>query len=695
MVKSRIHPSKINYIELKTIDEQDIGHESTVYEITEFGVTFEIVLGNPRYQYSKLGVVFFPIFLVVNEEPVAKIGIYEIQNDKLLGAMDEYDEMQLYGENFIFYVSKSYIIRAIETAESSAAPLTSTSLEDIEIGSEEEEEIETKPKSSSSSSDANSVTRLNIPPQKQSETTAKASEIIKSGVFIENPDAKIPDMLQEETQEISDEIKSKYQESARTNWMEKFTKNNQYDIIDNEGGGDCFFAVIRDAFEQIGKKTTPEKLRAILSKEATEELFQHYRTLYVNFLAEFQEKEKEIKDLKKTSQILKKRSETTTDKKENEKIVNEAKQLMEKHKRAVNERDEAKQLLNEFSYMKDVDSLEKLRGFIQTRQYWADTWAISTLEKLLNIKVVVFSEESFKSGDLDSVLNCGQLNDEDLQRQGNFKPDYYIMTGYTGNHYKLITYKNKRILRFKEIPFDVKVLIINKCMERNAGPYYLIQDLRQLKTRLGLAANEGEPADSDDEYSLDKELYDKSATFMFHSASNSQPKAGKGSGEKVAEGHALDFNLLNKIADWRKKLDDSWSAPFTLDGHRWNSVEHYFLGSRYKKGFPDFYLQFSIDSGSQISKNLEMARAAASKSGKFKEHVLRERNVKTDTDFYEVKALPRYQVERSAALTAKFTQNMDLKDVLLKTKQAKLIHFIRGREPEIDELLMKTRKDLT
>jgi predicted NAD-dependent protein-ADP-ribosyltransferase YbiA (DUF1768 family) len=691
MVKSRIHPDKINYDESKDIEDQDIGHETSVYEISAFDTSFEIALGNPRYQYSRQGVIFFPIFLIVNEEPVLRIGVYEIENDKIIGDIDNFDSLELYGENLLFFVSKAYILRAIDKNAKPAAMDAETADDDDVETAPEEPPATTK---IAPAADTNDVMRLIIPPQKQSETIAKASEIIKTGVFVENPNAKIPDMLEEETQEISDEIKAKYHESIKTTWMEKFMKNNHYGIVDNEGGGDCFFAVIRDAFAQIGKTTTVEKLRALLSREATEELFQHYRTLYVNFLAEFQEKEKELTSIKKTSAVLKKRGENTKDKNETQKIIGEAKELLDKHKRVTQEKDEAKQLLNEFAYMKDIDSLEKMRAFIQTRHYWADTWAISTLDKLLNIKVVVFSEESFSAGDLDSVLNCGQLNDADLERQGNFKPDFYVMTSYTGNHYKLVTYKDKHILRFKEIPFDVKVLIINKCMEKNAGPYYLIQDLRQLKTRLGLNANEGEPADSDDEYSSDKELYDSNTTFMFHAASNSQPKAGKGSGEKIAETQLLEYNLLNKIAEWRKKLDDSWSAAFTLDGHRWTSVEHYFLGSQYKKGFPDFYLQFSIDSGSQISKNLEMAKAAASKTGKFKEHVLRERNIKTDTDFYEVKAQPRYQTERGAALAAKFTQNVDLKDVLLKTKKAKLVHFLRGKEPEVDELLMRLRKDL-
>jgi hypothetical protein len=326
-------------------------------------------------------------------------------------------------------------------------------------------------------------------------------------------------------------------------------------------------------------------------------------------------------------------------------------------------------------------------------RYWADTWAISTLEKKLNIKVIILSEEAFEYGDLDSVLNCGQLNDVELEKEGNFNPEYYIITCYTGNHYKLISYKQKRIFKYREIPYDVKVMVINKCMEKNAGPYYLIEDFRKLKNSFGLDADEGSPEEKEDEY-LNRDLYDKDIVFMFHANSNVSPKAGKGSGEKIDEMRLTDFNMLNKIKEWRKKLDDSWMVQITVDNHRWSSVEHYYLGSQFKKGFPDFYQQFSLDSSTDISKDIVIARAAAGKTGKLKEKVLRDKTIKVDSDFFEVGVNPRYIEERRKALIAKFTQNLDMRSMLLETKMAKLLHFIRGKEPEIDEVLMKVRKEL-
>ena len=375
---------------------------------------------------------------------------------------------------------------------------------------------------------------LDIPEEKRSTVVDKTEKELVNGLFeLMEPMPHI-ETLVEENKEMSTQIKTEYKVSSNQLWIQKYMKNINYDIVDNEGSGDCFFAVIRDAYQQIGKKITVEKLRALLSTEATEEIFQQYRMLYNAFNSQFEEMEDEMKRLKKSAHVLKSRSNDSASREQNKQLLDDANNVLNKYKQLSQEKKELKQLMEEFEYMKNIKTLDEFKDFIKTRHYWGDTWAVSTLERLLNIKIIIMSESSYKAGDLDSVLVCGQLNDDELEKQNGFKPDYYIITSYDGNHYKLITYKEKNILRFSEIPYDIKALIINKCLERNAGPYYMIQDMRNFKTKLGLDANEGHKIDDDDDYA-NMDLYDKDIVFMYYNNSNIHPKPGKGSGEKIKD----------------------------------------------------------------------------------------------------------------------------------------------------------------
>ena len=253
---------------------------------------------------------------------------------------------------------------------------------------------------------------------------------------------------------------------------------------------------------------------------------------------------------------------------------------------------------------------------------------------------------------------------------------------------------NKMIFKFKEIPYDIKKKIIDKCLEKNAGPFALIPDFQKFKSLL-LSQKKDTPEIEVNDYDELSEArlrgyYDDNIVFSFYSNSFNKPLPGKGAGETIPNDKLKDFVELAGIADWRKKLDNSWIQEFTIDNHKWASVEHFYQGSKFKKTHPEFYLSFSLDSGTDLSKNAEMAKAAGSKSGKYKGELLRPKEVTIDPDFYG----KRNKQELYDAQFAKFTQNEELKKLLISTKDAKLTYNRKGSQPVVYDDLMIIRNKI-
>ena len=133
-------------------------------------------------------------------------------------------------------------------------------------------------------------------------------------------------------------------------------------------------------------------------------------------------------------------------------------------------------------------------------------------------------------------------------------------------------------------------------------------------------------------------------------------------------------------------------APFNLDGHVWSSVEHYYQASKFKENNPQFYLEFTLDANPQgeMANNPVFAKAAGGKTGKFKAF-LRQSEIVIDSNFFK----GRHKCEMKAAMMAKFSQNIELKEMLLATKMAKLQHFVRRFSPVVFMDLMEIRRVLS
>ena len=669
MVLSKID-SDVSYPELKSVDSGDLKTEANLYQLEIKDVDVIIAIGNAKNTFEDKNILYFPIYLVKYNNKVVQIGVYEIKSSDYLSYLDDYNNLDVekMNEPLIYtFATKEFLnklhlkpdtpLRRIEGINKEEGELTDEDSDEDEEGKEEVEYNE----------------YYEIPKERED-------------IFIMTKGVALPPLLNEETKKQAKDYREKYHESSSDTWIEKFMQNKNYSIVDNEGGGDCLFATIRDAFSSIAQQTSVNKLRKKLSNEATEEIFLGYKENYDMYNATLIKDTNQIKELESEYILLKQKFTEIIDRNEQKIIATEAKKVKEQHDKLVKEKRITSEILKEFKFMKGVDTLDAFKSKIKKCEFWADTWAISTLERILNIKFIIMSSENYRNGDIKNVLNCGTISDSILQQRGRFTPEFYIIVEHTGNHYKLIGYKKKQIFKFIELPYDIKNLIFEKCMEKNSGQFSIIPDFQKFKA--GKSKNIIKEAQYDDlSESKLRALYDDNIVLQFYSKSVDKPLPGRGNGEKIPNDRLKEFSELATIPQWRKKLSNFWVEPFSLDNHRWSSVEHYYQGSKFKKTHPDFYLSFSLDSGTDLSKDPSMAKAAGTKSGKFKGEHLRPLEVTVDPDFYG----KRKNKELYASQYAKFTQNDELKNLLLATNDAKLMHFVKGSEPEIFDELMLVR----
>jgi predicted NAD-dependent protein-ADP-ribosyltransferase YbiA (DUF1768 family) len=669
------------YVETKNLEKMDLNHVCSLYEIEVQNVQIAIALGKVRFH--KKGVAYCPIYAVggMDARIRSQIGVAETPEAKarlLFGAASgttsDHDVQLETVDHLLFYsfVTTPFLIKMNSRPELYHQDTVAAAAEPPKLFKPRTPEFPPPPP-------AARTPEFPPPP----------------------PAARTPEFLPlappttEETEAEARELQDNYKENSGDNWVQKFMRNPHFRIVSVEGNGDCYFATVREAFAARGQVLTVATLRAVVAAHMTEALFQTNRSLYTQLREERDRAKREIKELEKT--VTQARDELKKNPVKNE---DQIKQVNE-HIREYNKRRQiyknSDTLFNEFDYMKNIKNLQQYKDYILTSAYWADAWAIHVLEREYKYKTIILSEEAYKEKSLDNILQCGETSmDEQID------VDYYTMVSYTGNHYDLISYKNKHLLTFQDIPYDIKSMVVKKCMERNSGEFDKIAEFRAWKQKHEApepaAAAAAPPT---------LRLGDPDVVFVFYENSPAGNAPGKGPAEKIKPEMRGRFMELAAIKDWRRQLDDAWSlggagaaaAPlFTHDGRQWKTVVHYMLGAQFKKGHPDIYNAFSLNANTDVAQDVDKARKSINR--KKGEVVIQgeKKRVQPDAGFYGEMNLEKQWVagtektEREHALRAKFEQNQDLKKVLFLTRPATLMHFIRAQPPEIDELLMSVRE---
>ena len=681
------------YEQNRGLEDEDIGYDSPVYTIEIYDKQFIISLGKERKLVSKPHHYYFPVYLMNRQYVQLQIGAFEYESQKEIASerwrtfLDDDGDLDLnrLGDLILYSFADRSFFEEINVAVNKSLI---AELEDEFV----QKKVQESPENVEISEESESPFDLSEEDMQKDVSIVVSDRILKDGIFEYDKTVKRPDKLMEETKEQAAKSKKEYQRDPYGAWIEKYMRNNNFQLLDSIEGPNSFFESIVLAFRQIGYITTTQKLRAAISADITESIFQEYLDVYSYYHGRKATIEKEKRELYATNKELKNRVLKTTDKAQKNELIKQANAVAIKHNDIKEEIQMVDKKLAEVSFMGGIDTLDKFRKLVQSDEFPIETSTISIMEKKLNTKFIILSQTEYEEGDENNVLFCHKrVSRKDADTI--FTPDHYIILSKNENQYDVIPFKYKRVMQFSELPYDIKILVTRKCMERNAGEFHLIPEFRDFASRLGL--NGGmvhHDSDSEEEDDND-ETIDKSTVLVYYD--KSIPKTvGKGPKEKLNMKNRDQYAFLNlkKNKEWRKILDDAYPVIFTVDQMKWQSVEHYYQGAKFKKHHPDFYRLFSLDSNSDFCKDVALAQLAGSKDGSYKKGPqivqLRPQSIRVDPDFYG----PRKVEEREKALYAKFSQNLDIKEILLATRNAVLKRFIPKETPQIDYELMNVRK---
>ena len=671
MIASNID-SNIQYPITNNIDKTDIDHEAFVYYAKIYNKYIKFVLGAPKFDFLTNNILYFNIYLANNGSVVSKIGIYETANTDYSSLLDTNGDIDLnkLDQPIIFSFAKTLIINNYDLVDDFENK-SNTGDSDYE-------------KDDSDLEDESSDDNISMESSKsEKEKTNTLDYDLMS--------------LSSQTKEESDYEMTKYEEDPTHNWVNKYMQSSKYEILDNEGGGDCFFAVLRDALKTVKIDTSVKAIREKLANEVDESVLANYKEFFQLFYGGMKKSKKQLQEFKNRHNVLKKMIGGTSDGPDKMKLIDDAKSNFTKLSSTSQESKELEDLTTEFKFMEDVETVEDLKKVIMKvgGNYWADNWSVVTLERIYNVKFIVLSQNHFLEGEKEMVLQCGEA-DKKLQEKGIFEPSYYIITDYIkGIHYKLITYdKNVKrgALKFNELPYRIKELVLEKCMEKDAGLFVLIPDFKTFANKNGvetsIVSKKSEYDSLVDTKKPKSQDYNDYIVIQIYSKSKHE-KVGEGSGESIkpelkTSKNVLELNNKKKYPEWRKKLDNDFLIPnLVIEGNNWSSVKHYMLGSRFR-GLADLYGKFMKNG--EVGVNIDEAQKL------YNSHIVKKSVKSAIADDEEFKKIESGLLEK--ALYAKFTQNDDLREILLLTGDALINTFKPGRGGGANPAneLMKVRK---
>ena len=182
-----------------------------------------------------------------------------------------------------------------------------------------------------------------------------------------------------------------------TFWVNSYTGDNYYKLHPVSGNGDCFFLAVAEAFRYEGSQVTVKKLRQLVARQLTQEIFEQYDLLW--------------------------------------------KQANQDHNT---------ELMMQFMFMPGIENLMMLKKIALTSRFWANETAIALLERALRIKFIIFSEQKWRSKTFPCYVTPEIIDD-------SLDPQWYVMLTFNGRHYDLVKYKGVSRFTLDQLPPELKL----------------------------------------------------------------------------------------------------------------------------------------------------------------------------------------------------------------------------------------------
>lgn len=410
---------------------------------------------------------------VDNETAVSRIGVYEITASKYQSFIDEDGDLIIDSlEPLLFkFVTSDFLTRHNYTCIVKAPDISNVA----EMLVQQEEAT-----------------------GKQIEEEAQAGDDASSASSVIAPSEQLIDIYPNQTLEQYNEEHTRAYLSKplegdedTTQWIRAYLMNEHFKIRDKGGAGDCLFYALASAINDYSVNNKGNgvpvfstqdvtTLREIVADKVTEEDLDNYLTIYKDVDKRKRQLSRDIKKYIEEHRRISDNFKQTTIEARRKELVIENKEIKKAVKKLEGQLLEAKQMLSEFKYMKSIRTLRDFKSFIMTSSFWGDEMAIGLLQKHFNFKAIILSQDIFVNSiqsvqlplnegfvkNMKNIIQCGSTS-----LGGVDEPYFYIVLNYTGNHYQVVSYRNKESFTFKEIPFALKLAIMRGCMKSdlNAG----------------------------------------------------------------------------------------------------------------------------------------------------------------------------------------------------------------------------------